>query len=132
MRVVNDRILRLWREVRGEVRDRAAEAARRAKALQDKLDRLDDAFLFANSIDQSTYERQRDKVRQDLALAQIDRHAEQLEEFDVEAFWRSLSAFCRGRRTCGCSPRSIKSSACSGCFSRRASRSTGFDSIEPP
>lgn len=84
MRIVNDRILSIWREVTGEVRDRAAEAARRAKGLQEKLDRLDDAFLFAKSIDQKTYERQRDKIRQDFALADIDRHAEQLDKFDVE------------------------------------------------
>ena len=84
MRLVNDRILAIWQGVRSEVRDRAAEADRNAKALQQKLDRLDDAFLFARSIDQTTYERQRDKAREELTLAQIDRHAGQLEEFDVE------------------------------------------------
>lgn len=47
MRLVSDRILSIWREVRAEVRDRAAEAARRAKGAQEKLDCLDDAFLFA-------------------------------------------------------------------------------------
>lgn len=54
------------------------------KTVQQKLDRLDDAFLFAQSIDQTTYERQRDKIRQELTLAEIDRHAEQVEKFDVE------------------------------------------------
>jgi hypothetical protein len=37
--------------------------ARRGKAIQQKLDRLDEAFLYAQSIDQTSYERQRDRRR---------------------------------------------------------------------
>ena len=84
LRLVNDRILATYQQIRSEVRQRAGEADRHVHAIQKKLDHLDDAFLFTKSIDQATYERQRDKVRQDLALAQIDRHSEQLEELDVE------------------------------------------------
>jgi site-specific DNA recombinase len=84
MRLVNDRILTIWQQVRAEARERAAEAGRRTKALTDKLDRLDEAFLFAKSIDQPTYERQRDKVREALTLAQIDQHAESTEQMDVQ------------------------------------------------
>ena len=84
MRLVNDRILSIWQQMRAEVHVRVADADRHAKAVQQKLDRLDDAFLFAKSIDQATYQRQLDKVRQELTLAEIDRHAEQLEKFDVE------------------------------------------------
>jgi len=49
---------------------------KRVKLIQQKLDRLDDAFLFAQSIDAKTYERRRDRLREDLTLAQIDHHAE--------------------------------------------------------
>ena len=54
------------------------------KAIQQKLDRLDEAFLYAQAIDPTSYERQRDKLREELTLAQIDRHAGELEELDVE------------------------------------------------
>ena len=35
-------------------------------------------------IDTETYERQRDRLREELILVQIDRHSTQLEELDVE------------------------------------------------
>jgi hypothetical protein len=54
------------------------------KAIQQKLDRLDDAFIFARAIDLETYERQCDRLREELTLVQIDRHSTQLEELDVE------------------------------------------------
>ena len=55
-----------------------------AKAIQTKLDRLGEAFLFAEAIDAKSYERQRDRLREELTFAQIDHHADSIEELDVE------------------------------------------------
>src|SRR5437660_11500443 len=60
------------------------EIEQREKAIRQKLDRLDEAFLFAQSIDIDTYDRHKDKLRQELTLLQIDQHADELEKFDVE------------------------------------------------
>ena len=49
-----------------------------------KLDRLDEAFLYSESIDLTSYSRQRDKLRKELTLAQIDRHTEAVDELDVQ------------------------------------------------
>ncbi len=46
MRLVKDRILYVWEQRRAEAKDRTAEQDRRVKAIQQKLDRLDEAFLF--------------------------------------------------------------------------------------
>lgn len=54
------------------------------KSLRQKLDRLDEAFLYAESIDLPTYTRQRDKLREELTLSQIDHHTEAVDEIDVE------------------------------------------------
>jgi hypothetical protein len=43
-----------------------------------------EAFLFAQSIDSTSYERQRDRLHEELTLAQIDRHAESIDEIDLE------------------------------------------------
>ena len=43
-----------------------------------------EAFLFAQAIDATSYERQRDRLREELTLAQIDHHAEAVDELDVE------------------------------------------------
>jgi len=84
MRLVKDRILHVWEQRRAEAKDRPAEQERRVKVIQQKLDRLDEAFLFAQSIDATSYERQRDRLREELTLAQIDRHAEAVDELDVQ------------------------------------------------
>mgnify|MGYP000288822345 CR=1 FL=1 len=67
MRLVKDRILHVWEERRAEAKDRTTE--------QD---------LFAQSIDATSYERQRDRLREELTLAQIDHHAEATDELDVQ------------------------------------------------
>src|SRR5690606_42040925 len=71
-------------EQRDAVRQAASEDERIERTAQQRLDRLDEAFIFAKSIDLETYERQRDKLREELTLAQIDRHASELDELDVE------------------------------------------------
>ena len=84
MRLVKDRILYVWEQRRAEAKDRTVEQEKRVKVIQQKLDRLDDAFLFQQSIDAKTYERQRDRLREELTLAQIDHHAEATDELDVQ------------------------------------------------
>jgi hypothetical protein len=84
MRLVKEHVLRAWEQRKAEVSQDISEIERRAKAIQQKLDRLDEAFLFAQSIDIDTYDRHKDKLRQELTLLQIDQHADQLEKFDVE------------------------------------------------
>ena len=49
-----------------EAKDRTAEQQRRVRAIELKLDGLDEAFLFAKSIDETSYGRQRDKLREEL------------------------------------------------------------------
>lgn len=84
MRLIKESILRAWHEQKAAVRQAASDIERHVKAIQQRLDRLDEAFIFAKSIDLETYERQRDKLREELTLAQIDRHASELDELDVE------------------------------------------------
>jgi site-specific DNA recombinase len=84
MRLVKDRVLTAWREMQGDARKHIAEIERKQKAIREKLDRLDQAFLFERSIDIDTYDRHRDKLREELTLVQMDRHSSELEEMDVE------------------------------------------------
>ena len=84
MRLVKDRILCVWEQRRAEAKDRTTEQQRRVSAIQQKLDKLDEAFLYSEAIDVTTYGRQRDKLREELTLAKIDHHAEAVDELDVE------------------------------------------------
>ena len=71
-------------ERRAEANDRTAEQDQRVRGIQQKLDRLDEAFLYTESFDVTSYSRQRDKLREELTLAQIDHHAEAVDELDVQ------------------------------------------------
>src|SRR3954471_10358794 len=84
MRLVKDRVMHAWHELKTDAAQRLAEIERRQKGIREKLDRLDQAFLFERSIDIDTYDRHRDKLREELTLAQMDRHSSELEEMDVE------------------------------------------------
>jgi site-specific DNA recombinase len=84
MRLVKESVLQIWKARKARVSEEIASAERAAKTIQDKLDRLDQAFLFERSIDIETYDRHAEKLREELTLARIDRHSGQLEELDVE------------------------------------------------
>ena len=84
MRLVKDRVLCVWEQECASARERTAEQERRLKAVRLKLDRLDEAFLYSESIDLDTYGRQRDKLREELTLSKIDYHTDAVEELDVE------------------------------------------------
>jgi hypothetical protein len=57
MRLLKESVLQVWKARKAAVRDELANAERTAKAIQDKLERLDEAFLFERSIDIETYDR---------------------------------------------------------------------------
>jgi Recombinase zinc beta ribbon domain len=80
MRLLKESVLQIWKAPKAAVRDEIANAERAAKAIQDKLDRLDEAFLFERSIDLETYDRHAEKLREELTLARIDRHSGQLDD----------------------------------------------------
>jgi site-specific DNA recombinase len=84
MRLIKESVLRVWHERKAAIKNDTADQERRVKAIHQKLDWLDEAFILAKTIDLDTYERQRDRLREELTLAQIDRHTSELEELDVE------------------------------------------------
>jgi site-specific DNA recombinase len=84
MRLLKESVLRIWKARKAAVREELDRAERAATAIQEKLDRLDEAFLFERSIDIETYDRHAEKLREELTLVRIDRHSGQLDELEVE------------------------------------------------
>ena len=63
----------------------AAEAlVARVRKLQAKLDRLEDVFIYDRAIDRDTYTSQLDRLREELALADLELHDARIEGLDVE------------------------------------------------
>jgi site-specific DNA recombinase len=84
MHVLCEAVLNAWSERKDEIAKRAASAEHRTKSLQQKLDRLDELFIFDRAIDRESYERQKARLREELKLARIDGHTSELEEIDAE------------------------------------------------
>lgn len=129
-RACNVRLLG-WEQRKAEVCQDISEIERRAKAIQQKLDRLDEAFLFAESIDIDTYDRHKDKLRQELTLLQIDQHADQLEKFDGEGILAFAERVLPRASDLWYRHRSRSDSACSSCFSLMEWCSTERALFEP-
>ncbi|MFN2444510.1 MAG: hypothetical protein ABR606_02805 [Vicinamibacterales bacterium] len=93
---------------------------------------LDEAFLFAQTIDSKSYERKREQAARGTDVrADRPTTSKRSTNSTYRASWRSQNASCRARQTCGCRRRSTTSSGCSSCSSLRESRSTEIDLIEP-
>ena len=56
----------------------------RVSELRRKLERLEEAFIYERSINQPTYERQRDRIQEELTLAELELHEALIENIDVE------------------------------------------------
>jgi hypothetical protein len=56
----------------------------RLRALRQQETLLERAFLFENKIDDVTYERQRDRIRQDVTLSELELEDAKLDQLDVE------------------------------------------------
>jgi hypothetical protein len=84
MRLVKEHVLRAWeqRKTRSVATwMRSTDARRRSD--RSSTDSTKHSF-FAQSIDIDTYDRHKDKLRQELTLLEIDRHSDMLEKFNVE------------------------------------------------
>ena len=56
---------------------------KRITQIRAKLRRLDEAFLYESSVDRATYEEQRDRLREELTLAELELSEARVEQFDI-------------------------------------------------
>jgi len=132
MRLLKESVLQIWKARKAAVREEIESAERAAKAIQNKLDRLDEAFLFERSIDIDTYDRHAEKLREELTLARMDRHPGSSMNLTWKASWRSQNAFCRAPQISGCRRHSNSGSGSNNCSFQTELRSTETALFEPP
>ncbi len=84
MRLVKERVVQVWDRAKSDIKEKAEAVERRIKAIRQRIDRLDNAFLYEQSIDIDTYDRHKERLNEELTLARMDRHHTELEEMDVE------------------------------------------------
>lgn len=74
----------IWKTRFADARIARASLDGRLAALQQREDRLEEAFVFEKAIDSVAYERQRDKIREDIAVVRLELEDARIEELDVE------------------------------------------------
>ena len=67
-----------------EARRTRQQAESRLGELRQRQDRLEEAFIFQRAIDQKTYDEQRDRLREEITVAELALHESTLEELDVD------------------------------------------------
>jgi hypothetical protein len=95
LRLFREIVLDVWNQRRSDASRLRQEVQLRADRLRRRLDRVEEAFLYDQSIDRQSYERQRDKLRSDIVLAELEAGDAKSDEIDVE----ELLAFAEGALT---------------------------------
>ena len=65
-------VLDVWRSEKAQSASLAKTLDARRSELERRLDRLHEAFLYRGVIDQVRFERERDKLQQELTLAELE------------------------------------------------------------
>ena len=74
----------VWKSERQNLELLRLKAARRMKELQQRADRVEQAFLFDRVIDLQSYQSQRDRIREELAVAAVKHGDLRFEELEIE------------------------------------------------
>jgi site-specific DNA recombinase len=77
-------VLDVWKQRSAAARNLRSDLERRLQELERRETLLVEAFVYQKQIDPKTYERQRDKVREEITLARIELEDRRLDELDVE------------------------------------------------
>jgi len=84
LRVLRQLVLDGWEETLKQSRSARLSIQARLTTIEQRLCRLDEAWLYERSIDEATYIDQRDRQREALALARIELSDAQIDEIDVQ------------------------------------------------
>ena len=98
-------VLDVWEEKKKSAKDQVKGIGQRIEELEAKRNRLEEAFLYKRTIDEETYHRQFDKIRQDIALAEMEHHDTKPDALDVQGLldYAEQTLLAPGRQWLDCS-----------------------------
>ena len=78
-------VLDVWKEKQAQNHLLTVNLKQRIEDLNQRKERLDETFIYERTIDRETYERQRDKLNEQIVLAEMQERDAKLEGYDVES-----------------------------------------------
>ena len=77
-------VLDVWKEKQAQNVTLTFSLKQRIEDLHGRKDQLDEAFLYERAVDRETYERQRDKLNEQIVLAEMQEREAKLEGYDMQ------------------------------------------------
>lgn len=77
-------VLDRWHEQEAETVARSKSLQKHVDELRTRKDTVEEAFIYEKRIHKDTYNKHRDKLNEEIALAEIEAHDAKLEAFDME------------------------------------------------
>ena len=84
MRLFREIVLDVWQSQGRNALKERTRLEKRVEVLQSQQDELDEAFIYQHRIDTASYERQRDKLREETASTQMELADAKVLELDME------------------------------------------------
>jgi DNA invertase Pin-like site-specific DNA recombinase len=84
VRLFREVVLDVWNAKRAEAKAGRVRLSRRIEDLEERRQKLVEAYLYRGGIDDTVYRRQDDKLAEEIALVRTELHDEELAEIDVE------------------------------------------------
>jgi hypothetical protein len=77
-------VLDVWRTEQTQADELQRLKAQRVAELQERSTRLEEAFIYEKAIDFSVYERQKDRIQEQLTIAELELQDARIDSLDVE------------------------------------------------
>ena len=93
VRIFKEEVLNVWNQTQKQARDEQTRLNWRLEGIQKKRDRLVEAHVHEQTIDAKTFREHMDRLREQEAMAKLERYDAELEDLDAWAAASSLRAF---------------------------------------
>lgn len=85
LKLFKEIVLRVWKQRRATLHEQVKALRKRVDDMELKKQKVVDAFVFEKAISKEIYDQQLAKIDEDIAIAKLEMHETESDEFDVEA-----------------------------------------------
>ena len=84
LQALRESVLEIWRKRQTEVEEFKEIRQKRKVLIEERKQRLIEAFVYQQALDPDTYRREMDRIREEEVLTDVELHENRLDELDVE------------------------------------------------
>lgn len=85
LRALRESVLEIWHKQQADIEDFKKILERRLANLEERKERLVEAFVYQQAIDSDTYRKEMDRIREEAIVTELELHENRMDELNVEA-----------------------------------------------